>query len=226
MPGARFGPHLLRPRRGLDARGRQEVAPDVAARCRGRQLDRGRCGDHAGVVSGPVGSSACPFRRVDQATHNVFFPLQDISGHPVVRVMQPTGRPTGIGRPQPRWRRFRIRPHAPHISTALNAAPHADSAAPYRRLGHRPRNRRLHRPRRRTATHRLLARFHDLRHATASWLIHGGANPLEVAAKLRHSRVTTTLATYGHLFPGTDERLDGLLEETYSRASLAATPLA
>jgi integrase len=55
------------------------------------------------------------------------------------------------------------------------------------------------------------ARFHDLRHACASWLIHVGANPLEVAAKLRHARVTTTLATYGHLFPGTDDRLDALL---------------
>ncbi|MGQ0431875.1 MAG: tyrosine-type recombinase/integrase [Microthrixaceae bacterium] len=63
------------------------------------------------------------------------------------------------------------------------------------------------------------ARFHDLRHACASWLIHAGANPLEVAAKLRHARVTTTLATYGHLFPGTDERLDVLLAETYESAA-------
>jgi integrase len=55
-------------------------------------------------------------------------------------------------------------------------------------------------------------RFHDLRHACASWLIDAGANPLEVAERLRHTRVTTTLATYGHLFPGTDERLDNLLE--------------
>ena len=62
------------------------------------------------------------------------------------------------------------------------------------------------------------ARFHDLRHACASWLIHQGANPLEVAAKLRHARVTTTLATYGHLFPGTDDRLDALLAETFARA--------
>jgi len=36
----------------------------------------------------------------------------------------------------------------------------------------------------------------------------------------RHTRVTTTLAVYGHLFPGTDERLDGLLEAT--RADAAA----
>jgi hypothetical protein len=27
---------------------------------------------------------------------------------------------------------------------------------------------------------------------------------LEVAQKLRHAKVTTTLSTYGHLFPGTD----------------------
>ncbi len=46
------------------------------------------------------------------------------------------------------------------------------------------------------------ARFHDLRHACASWLIHAVANPLEVAAKLRHARVATTLATDGRLFPG------------------------
>lgn len=63
------------------------------------------------------------------------------------------------------------------------------------------------------------ATFHSLRHACASWLIHAGANPLEVAEKLRHSRVTTTLATYGHLFPGTDERLDGLLEMMRVRTS-------
>jgi integrase len=58
-----------------------------------------------------------------------------------------------------------------------------------------------------TATH-----FHALRHATASWLIHAGANPLEVAERLRHSRVTTTLQVYGHLFDGTDDRLDAMLE--------------
>jgi integrase len=67
------------------------------------------------------------------------------------------------------------------------------------------------------------ARFHDLRHACASWLIHAGANPLEVAAKLRHARVTTTIAAYGHLFPGTDDRLDALLADTYAE-SLAAQP--
>jgi hypothetical protein len=33
----------------------------------------------------------------------------------------------------------------------------------------------------------------------------------------------TALATYGHLFPGTDDRLDPLLAETYAE-SLAAQP--
>ncbi len=28
---------------------------------------------------------------VDQATHRVFFPLEDVRGHPVLRVMRPTG---------------------------------------------------------------------------------------------------------------------------------------
>ena len=61
--------------------------------------------------------------------------------------------------------------------------------------------------------------FHHLRHACASWLIDAGANPLEVAQRLRHTRVTTTLSTYGHLFPGTDDRLDDLLETARSRAT-------
>jgi integrase len=70
--------------------------------------------------------------------------------------------------------------------------------------------------------HLVWAKAH-LRHACASWLIHAGANPLEVAARLRHARVTTTLATYGHLFPGTDDRLDALLADIWAE-SLAAQP--
>jgi len=60
------------------------------------------------------------------------------------------------------------------------------------------------------------------RRGASDWLIHDGANPLEVAAKLRHARVTTTLATHGHLFPGTDERLAALLADNWA-ASLAAS---
>lgn len=94
----------------------------------------------------------------------------------------------------------------------------SDDGAPLRRSNFR---RRVWVPAVAAAGAPPAARFHDLRHACASWLIHAGANPLEVAAKLRHARVTTTLATYGHLFPGTDERLDALLAETYENARRA-----
>ena len=78
--------------------------------------------------------------------------------------------------------------------------------------------RRVWQPALRDAGLPMGATFHDLRHACASWLIHAGANPLEVAQKLRHTRVTTTLSVYGHLFEGTDARLDGLLEDTFAGA--------
>ena len=35
---------------------------------------------------------------------------------------------------------------------------------------------------------------------------------------MRHAKVATTLGVYGDLFPGTDERLDGLLEATFAEA--------
>jgi hypothetical protein len=44
------------------------------------ELGRARLAAHAHSVA------------IDQATHDVLFPLQDIDGHPVVRVMRPTGR--------------------------------------------------------------------------------------------------------------------------------------
>ena len=65
------------------------------------------------------------------------------------------------------------------------------------------------------------ATFHALRHACASWLIADGANPLEVAEKLRHTRVSTTLGVYGHLFEGVDQRLDSLLEARFASSALA-----
>jgi hypothetical protein len=33
--------------------------------------------------------------------------------------------------------------------------------------------------------------------------------------------MTTTLAVYGHLFPGTDDRLDGILEDARRQAMAA-----
>ncbi|MFC9440547.1 tyrosine-type recombinase/integrase [Nocardia sp. NPDC057030] len=47
--------------------------------------------------------------------------------------------------------------------------------------------------------------FQDLRHYLASLLIAGGANIKVVQARMRHAKAKTTLDTYGHLWPDTDE---------------------
>ncbi|MDP9398375.1 MAG: tyrosine-type recombinase/integrase [Actinomycetota bacterium] len=48
-------------------------------------------------------------------------------------------------------------------------------------------------------------RFHDLRHYLASLLIASGADVKVVQARLRHASAKTTLDTYGHLWPDSDE---------------------
>lgn len=48
-------------------------------------------------------------------------------------------------------------------------------------------------------------RFHDLRHYFASLLIASGADVKVVQRRLRHASATTTLNTYGHMWPDADE---------------------
>jgi integrase len=48
-------------------------------------------------------------------------------------------------------------------------------------------------------------RYHDLRHYFASLLIASGADVKVVQARLRHASATTTLNTYAHLWPDTEE---------------------
>lgn len=48
-------------------------------------------------------------------------------------------------------------------------------------------------------------RFHDLRHYFASMLIASGLDVKVVQTRLRHSSAVTTLNTYGHLMPDSDE---------------------
>jgi integrase len=48
-------------------------------------------------------------------------------------------------------------------------------------------------------------RFHDLRHYYASLLISSGLDVKVVQARLRHATAKTTLDTYGHLWPDSDE---------------------
>ena len=45
-------------------------------------------------------------------------------------------------------------------------------------------------------------RFHSLRHTYASLCVAAGISPLEIARFMGHSKVTTTLTVYAHLFRG------------------------
>ncbi|WP_284226042.1 tyrosine-type recombinase/integrase [Mycobacterium antarcticum] len=53
--------------------------------------------------------------------------------------------------------------------------------------------------------------FHDLRHYLASMLIGSGADVKKVQARMRHASARTTLDTYGHMWPDTDDSLNNAL---------------
>jgi hypothetical protein len=57
--------------------------------------------------------------------------------------------------------------------------------------------------------------FHALRHTCEAWLEMTGAHPKAVQSIMRHSSITLTMDTYGHLFPGqeadTVARLPGMM---------------
>jgi integrase len=55
-------------------------------------------------------------------------------------------------------------------------------------------------------------RYHDLRHYFASLLIDSRANVKVVQTRLRHASATTTLNTYGHMFPDHDEATRSAVE--------------
>ena len=55
-------------------------------------------------------------------------------------------------------------------------------------------------------------RFHDLRHYYASLLIASGADVKIVQARLRHKSAKTTLDTYGHLWPDSDDSTRAAVE--------------
>ena len=58
-------------------------------------------------------------------------------------------------------------------------------------------------------------RIHDARHSHASHLIHLGFTPLEIADRLGHEKVETTLNTYAHLYPEKQSKLADRLDEEY-----------
>jgi len=55
-------------------------------------------------------------------------------------------------------------------------------------------------------------RFHDLQHFFASLLIASGGDVRVVQARLRHASAKTTLATYGHLWPYSDDSTRAAIE--------------
>ena len=56
-------------------------------------------------------------------------------------------------------------------------------------------------------------RVHDLRHSHTSMLIELGFAPLEIANRLGHESVKTTLDTYSHLYPDKDQKLADRLNQ-------------
>lgn len=60
--------------------------------------------------------------------------------------------------------------------------------------------------------------FHSLRHTHASQLISAGMDVLTVSRRLGHGSPNVTLAVYGHLFAGTDDRAAEIMEAVFSSA--------
>ena len=58
-------------------------------------------------------------------------------------------------------------------------------------------------------------RVHDLRHSHASMLIELGFSPLEIANRIGHEKVETTLNTYAHLYPNKQTKLAERLDSEY-----------
>jgi integrase len=61
-------------------------------------------------------------------------------------------------------------------------------------------------------------RPHDLRHTAVALWIAAGASPNEIAARAGHSSVVTVLDRYGHLLPGSEDRVDAKLDEIAAAA--------
>jgi integrase len=55
-------------------------------------------------------------------------------------------------------------------------------------------------------------RPHDLRHTAVALWIAAGASPREIAARAGHSSVVTVLDRYGHLLPGSEDKVNDALD--------------
>ena len=68
-------------------------------------------------------------------------------------------------------------------------------------------------------------RFHDLRHASATYLLNAGAPLQVVSQRLGHTRTSTTTDVYAHVLPGMGrqaaELLESVMVKTWSKAQEA-----
>lgn len=62
-------------------------------------------------------------------------------------------------------------------------------------------------------------RYHDLRHSHAAMLIAQGEHPKVIQSRLGHSKISTTLDTYGHLFDGLDQAAADRLDQRWATLS-------
>jgi integrase len=73
-------------------------------------------------------------------------------------------------------------------------------------------------------------RPHDLRHTAVALWIAAGASPKEIAARAGHTSVVTVLDRYGHLLPGSEDKvnsaLDAIAEQAISTPTAEVVPLA
>jgi len=67
-------------------------------------------------------------------------------------------------------------------------------------------------------------RIHDLRHTAVSLWLEVGASPTEIAARAGHSSVSVVLDRYGHLLPGSGERVNDALDRLAYDAALIRPP--
>ncbi|MFF5993424.1 tyrosine-type recombinase/integrase [Lysinibacillus sp. KU-BSD001] len=60
-------------------------------------------------------------------------------------------------------------------------------------------------------------RFHELRHTSASLLIHAGEHPKVIQGRLGHSDIKMTMNTYGHLLPESDQRASSYFNRFFEK---------
>jgi integrase len=135
------------------------------------------------------------------------------SWDPVVGVIEPKSRAGRRTVPVPGVLRWHLRPDAPE-DLAFGRTPRApfDPSTVSDRAG-----------RAWAAAGLEPITLHECQHTFASLLIAAGANPKAVQTYMGHASITVTLDLYGHLLPGSETEVAGLLDDYLDR-NLRGTP--